>query len=79
MLMRTLFFIAAIVLLVLAVRSLLPRPRGKSSRKDQAVEKMVSCAQCRLYLPQSEALSADENFFCNREHHHTWLADHRKK
>ncbi len=76
--MRLLVFIAAIILLMLAFRNLLPRPRNKT-RDDQTPEKMVSCAKCRLYLPQSEALSEDEHFFCNPEHHRAWLKDQRAK
>lgn len=77
--MRLLVLIAAIVFLVFLFRSLLPRPRGKARGDGQTPEKVVSCAKCRLYLPESEALSANGNFFCNREHHRAWLDDQRAK
>ncbi len=36
-------------------------------------EKMVSCAQCGVYLPQSEAISGvGELHFCSTEHRHQY-------
>jgi hypothetical protein len=79
-LMRLLILLAAVILLILAFRSLLPRPREKKTRgQGQLPEQMVACSKCRLYLPESEALRADENFFCNREHHRAWLEDRRQE
>jgi hypothetical protein len=80
--MRLLILIAAAVLLTLLFRNLLPRSRPHSKTRDnsaQAPEKMVACAKCRLYLPESEALPADGSFFCNREHHSAWLEDKRAR
>lgn len=76
--MRLLILLAAVVALILMFRSLLPRPR-KTRDNTHAPEKMVACSKCRLYLPESEALHADGNFFCNREHHRAWLEDRTAK
>lgn len=77
--MRLLILLAAIIALIFLFRSLLPRPRPKTRDNTQDPEKMVACSKCRLYLPESEALHADGNFFCNREHHRAWLEDRRAK
>lgn len=33
-----------------------------------APERMVNCAHCGLYLPQSEALEEGDRFYCCAEH-----------
>lgn len=33
-----------------------------------AVERMVRCAHCAVYLPQSDALAAGDQYFCNAAH-----------
>jgi hypothetical protein len=76
--MRLLILIAGVIVLLLLLRSLLPRSRARP-RQENMPEKMVSCAWCRLYLPQSEALQGNGIFFCNREHHGAWLEDQRPK
>jgi hypothetical protein len=76
--MRLLVLIAAVIVLLLLFRHLLPRPRA-NPRRDNMPEKMVSCAWCRLYLPESEASQGNGNFFCNREHHSAWLDAQRPK
>jgi uncharacterized protein len=35
---------------------------------------IVKCTQCGLHLPQSEAVSADTEWFCGDEHRLVWLA-----
>ena len=78
--MRLLILLAAVVVLILALRSLLlPSSRRTARGTPQTPEKMIACAHCQLYLPESEALSADGRFFCNREHHRNWLDDQRGK
>jgi hypothetical protein len=80
--MRLLILLAAVVVLILAFRSLLPRSRSREKKTrghEHLPEQMVACSKCRLYLPESEALHADGNFFCNREHHRAWLEDRRAK
>ncbi|HEY3431965.1 MAG TPA: PP0621 family protein [Rhodocyclaceae bacterium] len=33
---------------------------------------MVSCAQCKIYLPEGEALKQDGNVFCSKDHYEQW-------
>ncbi|HEY3487427.1 MAG TPA: PP0621 family protein [Gammaproteobacteria bacterium] len=71
--MRLLILLAAIFfLLSLASRWLLPR-RARKNTKNGVPEKMVPCAWCQLYLPESEAKSSSGKFFCDRRHHNAWL------
>jgi uncharacterized protein len=80
--MRLLILIAGIIMLVYFFRSLLPPPPRDRRRRDNRgnePEKMVSCAHCRLYLPESEAMDVDGDFFCNREHYRAWLEDLRAR
>jgi uncharacterized protein len=45
--------------------------RRKGAAKDAAEaapEQMVTCSQCGLYLPQSEAIPVGDKFFCCAEH-----------
>jgi hypothetical protein len=40
-----------------------------SSTSRQALEKdMVSCDKCGVYLPKSDAIIADNRYFCSKKH-----------
>jgi len=41
-----------------------------------AASAMVACVQCRVYLPQAEAVIADGNVFCCQEHRDQWQRSH---
>ncbi|MFA5913479.1 MAG: PP0621 family protein [Burkholderiales bacterium] len=63
-----------LLLLILAVVVLWRLAKG-SRRKERAdsapkpvPERMVSCAHCGLYLPQSEAIGEEGRYFCCAEH-----------
>lgn len=45
------------------------KPRG-------AGERMVACAECGVYLPESDALPAVGRHFCNRQHCESWQRTH---
>ena len=85
---RLLFWIALVILVVMAIRNKLravlePRApqagaqpgaregHGASARqvRDQA-ERMSCCAQCGLYFPASEAVSAGGREYCCTAHAH---------
>jgi len=36
--------------------------------KEHPVEKMVVCAHCQLHLPESDSLSAGQQFYCCEAH-----------
>ena len=60
-------------LLVVIVYRLLTR--GSASRRPPSVrgpEQMVVCARCGVYVPASEALATDGQFFCNEQHRRLW-------
>ena len=60
-----------LILAVVAVWWLARGIRRKGAAKggpEAAPEKMVNCGHCGLYLPQSEAISEGDKFFCCAEH-----------
>jgi uncharacterized protein len=72
--MRLLFWIALIVLIVMAVRSKLrgmtpkapgPAPSRGAGREG---EPMACCAHCGIYFPASEAVRADGLDYCSPAH-----------
>jgi len=42
--------------------------RGGSDQKPRTPERMVRCAHCGVHLPESDALAADDAYFCNEAH-----------
>ncbi len=70
--MRILFWIALIVLVVLAVRSkakgmLRPQQPVKPKAEPEA-ETMSRCAHCGIHFPASEAVRADGLEYCSPAH-----------
>ena len=65
--LRTLVILVAIALIVLAVRRLWQssRPTGKQPQKSAH---MVKCTYCGVYVPESEALSSGNHFYCSGAH-----------
>lgn len=76
--MKLVFWLALIVLVVLALRS---KARAAQVRADRAARErreaahaqaeaqtMVSCAQCGLYIPAPEAVSAGGADYCCEQH-----------
>ena len=60
-----------LVAIILAVWWLTRAPRSKGtsgSASKTLPERMVRCAHCGVYLPQSEALGAGDKYYCNEEH-----------
>lgn len=44
------------------------RKDAGSDASELVPEQMVNCSHCGLYLPQSEAVSDGDKFFCSAEH-----------
>jgi len=44
------------------------RKDAAKNTPEAAPERMVNCSHCGLYLPQSEAISEGDKFFCCAEH-----------
>jgi uncharacterized protein len=74
--MRALFWIALIILVVMAVRakirSLTPKDQGPAPRSGRPPEvegeAMACCAHCHIYFPASEAVRADGLDYCSTAH-----------
>jgi uncharacterized protein len=78
--MRLLFWVALIVLVVMAVRSKLrsltpkqpgPAPRngaGRAASDQPEAEAMTRCAHCGVYFPASESVRADGLDYCSPAH-----------
>ena len=71
---RILFWIALLILVVMAVRAKLramtPRQPGaeRTPREPAQVESMAKCAHCGVYFPASEAVRADGLDYCSPAH-----------
>ena len=71
---RILFWIALIVLIVMAVRAKLramtPKEPGfqRTAREPEQVESMARCAHCGVHFPASEAVRADGLDYCSPAH-----------
>lgn len=75
---RLLFWIAFIILVVMAVRAKLREATGARQQPRRAAdpappavaqsESMACCAHCGLYFPASEAVSADGRDYCCPAH-----------
>ena len=71
---RLLFWIALIVLIVMAVRAKLramtPKDTGaqRGAAEPAQVESMAQCAHCGLHFPASEAVRADGLDYCSPAH-----------
>jgi AmpD protein len=43
-------------------------PKSNTAPKAAVPEEMVQCQHCKLHLPESEAKTFDERFYCSRDH-----------
>jgi uncharacterized protein len=74
--MRALFWIALIILVVMAVRAkiraMTPKDEGPLQRPGRPPEvegeAMACCAHCHIYFPASEAVRADGLDYCCAAH-----------
>ncbi len=73
MIFRLLIVIALIALAFFLIRRLRLRLRLHQDKKNKPrqlhpFEETVSCKQCGLRLPKSEAIEENGAFYCNKEH-----------
>jgi len=63
-------FLLLILVIVVAWRLAQSARRKNAAREASraAPAQMVSCSHCGLYLPQSEAVSEGDKYFCCAEH-----------
>ena len=58
----------AVIWWVWSKRQAVARRPGEEQRPAPAVEKMVRCAQCGVYLPESDGVAADGRVYCSEAH-----------
>jgi uncharacterized protein len=66
--MRLVVVLAVVVLLVLMVRQLWRRPPRVQRRTAPAVQRMVRCAQCGVFVPRAHAIEVRGDYYCSAEH-----------
>lgn len=68
--MGKLLILVVVVLVAYAfVKALAAKGRASGAApKQRAGERMVPCSHCGINLPESEALTAGERYFCSDEH-----------
>ncbi|ERI54415.1 PP0621 family protein [Pseudomonas sp. NPDC077186] len=66
-LFRLLFWIAVIFAAIWIWRRFVSKPKRPRPREDAAAP-MVRCAHCGVHVPQSQALSQDQRWYCSQAH-----------
>ena len=61
-----------------------PKPNNYKLKTVSVPEVMVQCECCKVHLPQSDAITFDNRFYCSKEHLHAldskgWLGEARWK
>lgn len=65
--MRTLLILIAVIIVVLTVKRLMAAPRPEKNLRTRS-GKMVQCAHCGMYVPETEALSDRGHHYCSVAH-----------
>lgn len=65
--MRTLLILIAVIIVVLTVKRLLAPPRPEKKLQTRS-GKMVQCAHCGMYVPETEALGYRDRHYCSAAH-----------
>ena len=75
---RTLFIIAALVLVYLIIknRNVARRPEQTHDAGARRQDQLVQCAQCGVRVPSSEAVTAGDQQFCCPQHQRDWQKQH---
>jgi uncharacterized protein len=63
-----LLIVAAVLYFLLKGLGKPKRPRPDREAPKVAAERIVSCSQCGLHIPESEATGEAGRFFCSEEH-----------
>ena len=64
---RIIFFVLIVAVIYFAWRAMRLKQIQLEKRLDKQ-EKMVSCANCGLYVPISEAVYSNGKYYCCRQH-----------
>jgi uncharacterized protein len=65
--MRTLLILIAVIIVVLTVKRLFSAPRPEKNLQTHS-GKMLQCAHCGMYVPETEALSHRGRDYCSAAH-----------
>ncbi|HEY1029354.1 MAG TPA: PP0621 family protein [Pseudomonas sp.] len=68
-LFRLLFWIAIIFAAIWVWRRYISAPKrpGQAQREDEPAP-MVRCAHCGVHIPQTQALTQDQRWYCSQKH-----------
>ena len=75
LLLRLLLLSAIVYILFLVLKSILLGRKGKSPGAAQLGEAMVLDPQCQTYVPKSEAVAREGEYFCSEECAQRYLTD----
>lgn len=64
---KLIFYVLIALLIYWIIKSRRPKQEVHEA-SSEAVEDMVNCAQCGVYLPKSEAIHSHTKYFCSHEH-----------
>lgn len=80
-LIRTLVYLILGALVWYAIRNYLRkqamRNNGQQQTRKQVSARVVKCQQCSVHLPEAEAISFREQWFCSSAHMERWLEQHK--
>ncbi|WP_428609849.1 PP0621 family protein [Sedimenticola sp.] len=66
---RLLLILLTLWVLYISVRRYIRRrEKNDVNRQNKIADNMVQCKFCGTYLPESEALKNNSDFFCSKEH-----------
>ena len=65
--LRSLVILIAVALVIYAARRLWQSSRPAGGRRQKSA-RMVQCAHCGVYVPEPEALSSGDRFYCSADH-----------
>ena len=75
MIVRLIIFIALVSLLILVYRKFTATKQAPPPKTDTA--SMRKCAQCGIHLPESEACTDNDKFFCSDAHRQAYLNNNK--
>ncbi|CAB1277041.1 PP0621 family protein [Candidatus Nitrosacidococcus tergens] len=71
--MRLLLFCILFILVYLSTKNYLSSTSDRQKKRNQEKKKhsehtMVRCAYCHVFLPEQEAIKANDHYFCSKLH-----------
>jgi uncharacterized protein len=72
--MRMLLIFIALAIIILVIKRLWLQPRVTPQTRRQLSGQMVQCKHCGMYIPDSEAVRNQNQWYCSKEHRD---ADHQ--